>query len=81
MNTISFDINNGRKLVFEQAEHDGNVIVKHIKADGEVDTESVYAPHRINVGQFVMLYNLYKHIMNNDIQNDFINPNGKNKEE
>ena len=28
----------------------------------------------------VMLINLYRYVINNDIQNDFINPNGKNKE-
>ena len=34
----------------------------------------------ISAGDFVMLINLYKYIKDNDIQNDFINPYGKNKE-
>lgn len=34
----------------------------------------------ISVGDFVMLINLYRYIKENDIQNDFINPYGKNKE-
>lgn len=34
----------------------------------------------ISAGDFVMLINLYRYIKDNDIQNDFINPYGKNKE-
>lgn len=34
----------------------------------------------ISAGDFVMLINLYKYIKDNDIQNDFINYHGKNKE-
>lgn len=34
----------------------------------------------ISAGDFVMLINLYRYIKENDIQNDFINPYGKNKE-
>ena len=33
----------------------------------------------IPAGDMVMLVNLYKHIKENDIQNDFINPHGKNE--
>jgi hypothetical protein len=31
-------------------------------------------------GDMVMLINLYRYIKDNDIQNEFINPNGKNHE-
>lgn len=34
----------------------------------------------ISAGDFVMLINWYRYIKDNDIQNDFINPYGKNKE-
>ena len=34
----------------------------------------------ISAGDSVMLINLYKYIKDNDIQNDFINYHGKNKE-
>ena len=34
----------------------------------------------ISNGDMVMLVNLYQYIKRNDIQNDFINPYGKNKE-
>lgn len=34
----------------------------------------------ISNGNMVMLFNLYQYIKRNDIQNDFINPYGKNKE-
>lgn len=34
----------------------------------------------IPAGDMVMLINMYKHIKEHDIHNDFINPNGKNVE-
>lgn len=70
MNRITFDINNNTTLTFEQEKHDHNVIVKIDK-----DIRDIITP-----GDFVMLLNLYSYIKDNDIQNDFINPNGKNTE-
>jgi len=75
MNKISFDINNGMTLEFVQREHDSNVLVHKIDHNGK----KVYG-NTIPNGQFVMLYNLYQYVIDNDIQNDFINPYGKNKE-
>ena len=71
MNRITFDVNNNITLAFEQEKHDGNVIVKSGK-----DIRDIITP-----GDFVMLLNLYRYIKDNDIQNDFINPCGKNTEE
>ena len=71
MNRITFDVNNNNTLAFEQEKHDGNVFVKSDK-----DIKDIITP-----GDFVMLLNLYSYIKNNDIQNDFINPHGKNTEE
>lgn len=71
MNRITFDVNNNTTLIFEQEKHDGNVVVKT-----EKDIKDIITP-----GDFVMLLNLYQYIKDNDIQNDFINPRGKNTEE
>lgn len=67
---ISFDVNNSGKITLEQNEHDKSVIVKH--GNGTRDTISSW--------DFVMLLNLFFYIKQNDIQNDFINPHGKNRE-
>ena len=72
-NEIGFETNNERKLVFAQKAFDDFVTVATIGSDGNVEE-----PHKIPNGQFVMLWNLYEYIKNNDIRNDFINPNGKN---
>ena len=69
-----FHTNNHGFLNVEQATTDADVkvrtgtnnIVEHIE--------------EISAGDFVMLINWYKYIKDNDIQNDFINPYGKNKE-
>ena len=71
MNKITFDVNNRDVLILEQEKHDGNVVIKKRK-----DIERTITP-----GDFVMLLNLYRYIKNNDIQNDFINLYGKNKED
>lgn len=67
---ISFDVNNGGKITLEQDKHDKSVIVKH----GNESRETITS------GDFVMLLNLYFYIKQNDIQNDYINPYGKNRE-
>lgn len=75
---ITFDVNNGQQLVFEQDKHDGSVQVYRVrKENGQYEHDEIKI---IPNGQFVMLNNLYWHIMRNDIQNDFINPYGKNIE-
>lgn len=69
-----FHTNNHGFLNVEQTTTDADVkvrtgtnnIVEHIE--------------EISAGDFVMLINWYKYIKGNDIQNDFINPYGKNKE-
>lgn len=66
---LSFNTNNNRKLTIAQSVHDGNVTVTR----GNV-------METITAGDFVMLLNLYSYIKDNDIQNDFINPHGKNTE-
>ena len=73
--SISFNVSNEGLLVIEQEQHDGTVsVTRHEKHYGK---ETYHIP---NV-DFVMLLNLYKFVKDNDIRNDFINPNGKNNDE
>ena len=73
-NTLVFKVNNNGLLNAVQNEHDGTVhISRYDKEDGYNKICDISA------GDFVMLVNLYRHIKSNDIQDDFINPNGKNK--
>lgn len=74
-NTLSFKTNNNGIINMIQLKLDGKVIVKRLEKDGEYKTITT-----IPAGDMVMLVNLYKYIKENDIQNDFINPNGKNIE-
>lgn len=75
-NTLSFKVNNNNLLNWVQNEFDGTI---HIN---ELDTATKKYEHLIDIpnGDMVMLFNLYQHIKRNDIQNDFINPYGKNNE-
>lgn len=77
---LTFSVNNGRALCLEQGRPDGPVTVSRQLPDGRTDASRTYGPRTISPEQFVMLNSLYWHIMDNDIQNDFINPNGKNRE-
>ena len=74
-NTLSFKVNNNGLLNLVQNELDGEIHVNtYDKEDGYINKCHIPA------GDMVMLINLYRYIKDNDIQNDFINPNGKNKE-
>ena len=75
-NTLSFKTNNAGILNMIQHGVDGNIIVKRLEKDKGYKTITTIPP-----GDMVMLVNLYKHIKENDIQDDFINPHGKNKGE
>lgn len=75
-NTLTFKVNNNRLLNLVQNELDGTVHVNtYDKEDGYINKCNIPS------GDMVMLINLYRYIKENDIQNDFINPNGKNKED
>lgn len=71
-NTLSFKVNNNGILNMIQHEIDGTVVVKRLEKD-----KSYKQVGEIPAGDMVMLINLYNYIMENDIQNDFINPYGK----
>ena len=69
-----FNTNNHGFLDVEQTTTDAPVKVR----TGTNNT--VERIEEISAGDFVMLINLYRYIKENDIQNDFINYHGKNKE-
>ena len=56
-----------------QNEHDNKVFVQAIDSKGNVEYTKIIYP-----GDFVMLYNLYVYIKENNIKNDFINTCGTN---
>lgn len=74
-NTLSFKTNNGGILNMIQHEVDGKVVIKRLEKDNGYKQIV-----EISAGDMVMLVNMYKYIKENDIQNNFINPHGKNKE-
>lgn len=67
-----FNINNNGILKVQQDPANENVRIAEERGGVRISAECITA------GDFVMLINLYKHIKDNDIQNDFINPHGKN---
>lgn len=66
MNQFTFNVNNGGIFTATQEKHDGKIIL----SDNTI----------IPAGDMIMLFNYYRYIKNNNIQNDFINPTGTNKE-
>lgn len=73
---LTYNINNGGQLELVQRGHDGTVLIMDSNRQDQKERKSDY----ISAGDMVMLINYYRHIIDNDIQNDFINPNGANFE-
>lgn len=71
MQKLTYNVNNGSILELIQNEHDGLVTISGSNHSGS---------EIIPAGDMVMLINFYCYVKNHDIQNDFINPDGKNKE-
>lgn len=69
MNIFRFRTNNGSIMELTQCDYDRYVVVEGLE------------PFYIPANDMVMLINLYKHLKENDIQNDFVNPHGKNTDE
>ena len=78
MNTLKFLTNNNGTMETTQNKIDGEVTIHvfHWFNDFSKTKDDIKIP----AGDMVMLINLYRYIKENDIQNDFINPCGKNKE-
>lgn len=69
-----FNVNNNGILRAEQTTPDGSILIVREENGAAERIEEITA------GDFVMLLNMYCYIKAEDIQNDFINPYGKNKE-
>lgn len=69
---LSFKVNNNRELILTQPEQYGEVDV-YTANNSEKSEDYNYS---IPAGDFVMLLNYYRHIKDNNIYNDFINPCG-----
>lgn len=78
MNKLTYFVNNNGTMEIKQDQPDGKVIV-HTFYDGK-DHSDTKKDIEIPNGDMVMLINLYHYIKRYDIHNDFINPDGKNKE-
>lgn len=75
---LTYNINNGGILELIQRGHDGKVLISDSNR-----LDDAFKPIEeliIDPGEMVMLINYFRYVKENDIQNDFINPNGKNKE-
>lgn len=72
---LSFSYGNGKTLKLVQRRHDGTVFA--------VDPNRIIKPNKgcyIPAGDMLMLISFYQYVKSNDIQNDYINPYGRNKE-
>lgn len=78
MNKLTYFVNNNGTMEISQSEPDGKAVIHtfHDYNDFSDKTNDI----EISNGDMVMLINLYRYIKENDIQNDFINPYGKNWE-
>lgn len=79
MNKLTYFVNNNGTMEITQDKPDGKAVVHtlHGSNDHSDITDNIEIPN----GDMVMLINLYQYIKRNDIQNDFINPYGKNRED
>lgn len=66
---IKIEINNGRIMEVGQTEE----LIKIVTREGD----NVDRVDGISEGDFVMLMNYYRYVKDNNIQCDFINPNGQ----
>ena len=72
---IELLVNNSQTLFLTQTSSDGDTILN--RYDGDRMTYECSIP----AGDMVMLLNLYRYVKRYDIQNDFINPSGKNHDD
>ena len=80
-NIISFDTNNGGKMKLIQRKHDGTCLISTEDEKGLNNSLLSDKEALISNGDMVMLLNYYSYVKRYDIQNDFINPDGKNHAE
>lgn len=76
MDKLIYFVNNNGTMEISQEDPNSSVTVHTFhNFDDFLDAENDI---NISSGDMVMLINLYKYIKDNDVQNDFINPSGKN---
>lgn len=80
MQKLSYNINNGRTMELIQRKHDGSVLIVTFDNKGNDECNIPNDEAFISAGDMVMLINFYRYIKRNDIQHDFINPDGQNHE-
>lgn len=78
MNKLTYFVNNNGTMEISQDKPDGKVTIHTFH--NYIDFRDTKNDVEIPSGDMVMLINLYRYIKENDIQNDFINPCGKNRE-
>ena len=74
-NGIELEVNNGQTLFLSQVSKDGDTILDRW------DGDKMEYERTIPAGDMVMLLNLYRYVKDQDIYNNFINPDGKNKDD
>lgn len=77
MNKLIYFVNNNGTMEITQNKPNATVTVHAFHAS--YDFSDIKNDIKIPAGDMVMLINMYRYIKENDIQNDFINPYGKNK--
>ena len=70
---MTFALNNEGYLRMEQKDTDNPCEITITRSNKPIKH------YTIPPTDMVMLFNLYQHIKNNNIQNEFINPHGTNK--
>lgn len=76
MNKLIYFVNNNGTMEITQNKLNAEVTVHTFHAS--YDFSDTKNDIKISAGDMVMLINMYRYVKENDIQNDFINPYGKN---
>lgn len=76
MNKLVFLVNNNGTMEVKQDKPDSSVTI-HTYHNFN-DFNSTKNDYTISASDMVMLFNYYRYVKDNNIQCDFINPNGKN---
>jgi len=71
MNTLSFNINNGRTLKLIQRSHDGSILIHIEDSNGHIETIPDNEAF-IDAGDMVMLINYFRNCKNGTEKSDYI---------
>ena len=76
MQKLTYLVNNNGTMEITQNKHDSSVTVHTFHDSSDFDKHD--NDYNISAGDMIMLLNYYRYVKNNNIQCDFINPNGIN---